>query len=84
MFPPPELPPVPVERGAEVRRKSFCQEQLAFAKGTERNRAGGVCAFMEHGLGPVFSSVEFRPDRDSADCTRRAEDLAGTLEVIGL
>ena len=55
MFTSAELASVAVESGAEVGRNSFRQEQLAFAKGKKGNRAGRVCAFMEHWLGPVFS-----------------------------
>src|ERR1700686_577545 len=49
MFTPPELPPVAFESAAGVSRKSFGQKQLAFAQGTEGNRAGWVCTFMKHG-----------------------------------
>jgi hypothetical protein len=59
MLAPPYLTPVTVETGVKVGRKSFGKEQLAFVKGTERSSACGVGAFMEHGLGPVFSSVNF-------------------------
>jgi hypothetical protein len=62
MFPPPELPTVAVKSGVQVRRERFREEQLAFAQGTEGNRAGWVGAFLEHGLGPIFSSAEFWPE----------------------
>jgi len=58
MFALPYLAPVTVETGVKVGGKSFGKEQLPFAKGTEGSSACGVRAFMEHGLGPVFSSVK--------------------------
>jgi hypothetical protein len=69
MFTPAEFAPVAVESGAQVRREGFRQEQLAFAKGTKGNGAGGIGAFMEHWLGPVFSSVNFG-QRDCNDSAR--------------
>jgi hypothetical protein len=59
MFTPAKLPPIAIEGTAKVGRKSFRQEQLSVTQRTEGNRAGGVCAFMEHWLGPVFSSLSF-------------------------
>jgi hypothetical protein len=48
MFAPPEFSTVAIESGPEVGRKSFRQEQFAFAEGTEGDGASGVRAFMEH------------------------------------
>ena len=62
MFSPPHFPPAAIERRFGVARQSFREEQLAFAQGTEGNRAGWVGAFLEHGLGPIFSSAEFWPE----------------------
>jgi hypothetical protein len=58
MFSTPHLSPIAVESGL-VRRISFRQKQLPFAKRKEGNGAGGVGTFLQHGLGPVFSLVEF-------------------------
>ena len=58
MFTPAKLPPIAIEGTAKVGRKSFRQEQLAFAEGTEGNGAGWVGTFMKHRLVPFFSSVE--------------------------
>lgn len=63
MFAPAQLLPVALERDARVGWKSFGKKQLAFAQGTEWNCACGVGAFMQHRLGPIFSSVELRPER---------------------
>jgi hypothetical protein len=73
MFPPAELPPVAVKSRIEVRRQGFRQEKLAFAQGTEWNRAGWICAFMEHGLDPIFSSVESWPESSYQHCKRETE-----------
>jgi hypothetical protein len=54
MFPPAKLPPVPVKGSISIGRKSLCQEKFAFTQRTEGNRAGGIGAFVKHGLGPVF------------------------------
>jgi hypothetical protein len=59
MFTPAKLPPITIEGFANIGRKSFGQEQFSVTQGTEGNRAGRVCAFMQHGLDPVFSSISF-------------------------
>jgi hypothetical protein len=81
MLAPVQLPPVALESDVRVRRKSFRQEQLAFTKGTEGSGAGGVGAFMEHRLGPIFSSGELQPERFHPQCTREAEWKVELLEV---
>jgi len=63
MFTPAKLPAIAVKSVAEVGRESFRQEQLAFAQRTKGYRARRVGAFMQRGLGPVFSSVEFLGQR---------------------
>jgi len=44
---------VAVEGRVRVDGEAFCQEQLAFVKGSKRDSASRIRALVEHGLGPV-------------------------------
>ncbi len=70
MFPAPHLSPIFV-KSCWVRGIGFRQKQLPFAKRKEGNGAGWVRAFLQHGLGPVFSLSEFWPESSTNSARAR-------------